>query len=348
MASTSARNAELLQTLSSTDEAAASVQHQHELISELEASLKECKGKIRHLTFVREQEQKDHEGMKGSFFRKRLSNKEKFNAKAEKEEREYFEALRAETLAKQEQDELVRAIDDANRVLKEELEPAMTRHAEAQKALDQLYESLFDGPTPSFPEEDELEKKSSAALVSFTQKREAFLAEDQARKCLAQAWACMNRAIDSASSAHTASTIDVFGGGMMSDMMERDSLSQAQAAVHQVQMFVVQAMKASRDVVPPPEMRVAHGHVMSDMVFDNIFTDMAMHQRIEQTQMELRMGERHVDIEFKKSQTRVKSLQEDLKVLEGELTKARKDLQDCRARTFETVLQGGQLPSYHH
>ncbi|ORX40231.1 hypothetical protein BD324DRAFT_648824 [Kockovaella imperatae] len=345
-----ARNDELLSTLSSTDGATTAVRHQTQLIADLEAELAELNRNINTLTKKRESELKDHNKYQHSFFRKHahtvFGKKEKFIATAEKEEKEYFEALREETLAKEQKDGLIKQIEDLQRVLKEELEPVAKRHEEAQKALDELYDQLFDGPTPSFPEEDALEQKASTTLDAYTGIRDRLLGEDAARQKLDEAGKAMGQALRNIEDALDASTWDTWGGGTWADMMERDSLAQTQGYVSKVHQCVAMAIRTSPEVTPLPNMTITSGHVMSDMVFDSIFTDLAQHDRIENSKVELRRGAVHLEAQIKASQSRVEGLKADLARAGEELGKARKELQECRMRSFQVVLKGGQLPAY--
>ena len=288
------RNTALLSTLASTDYAPTAVKHQLALIADLESNLASLDRRIASLSSKREAELKDHNKYKDSFFRKRahtvFGKKEKFQTTAAKEEREYFDALRDETLAKSQGDELRDQIAQAKRVLSEELEPAVRTHEGAQKELDQLYDSLFDGPTPSFPEEDNLERGATETLHAYNGVRDRLLHEDTARQALAQASLAMNDALRNIGDALGASTWDTWGGGTWSDMMERDSLARTQGCVSKVHMLVDQAMRSSVEVQPLREMRIDQGHFLSDVVFDNLFTDMAQHERIEQSRAEIQSG----------------------------------------------------------
>ena len=272
------RNTELLSILAATDHAVPDLNHQRSLISDLTTSLAQLDKRITQLTAKRKEEQKDHDSYDKSFFRRHahqvVGKKEKFTAMAEKEEREYFEALREETLAKQDRDQLQHTLDEAKKASTDTMEPAVRRHEQAQKELDELYDSLFDGPTPSFPDEDALERSASQALDSYQAKKDQLLREEAAKGYLQKAVGGMNEALRAVNEALSASTWDVYGGGTWADMMERDALSSAQVQVNAVLRLVDQAMRVSNKVQAPPEMRVANGHVMSDIIFDNIFTDM--------------------------------------------------------------------------
>ena len=376
------RNTQLLSTLAETDHAIPYLKHQHSLISDLSTSLAQLDKRITQLTAKRIEEQKDHDSYNDSFFRRHahqvVGKKEKFSAKAEKEEREYFEALRDETLvAKQDRDELQSTLDDAKRVLRDTIEPAARKHEQAQILLDELYDSLFDGPTPSFPEEDALEQSASRALDNCQVKKDELLREEAAKGYLQKAMGGMYDALQSVDAALSASTWYVMGGGTWADMMERDALSSAQRKVNGVLRMVDQTMRASNKVQAPPEMRVVNGHVMSDMIFDNIFTDMvsagsggknplsgddlplrllcdgiwssadiwvqAMHERIEETQRSIARGAVHIRNQDSQCLDRLRARQTQMGGEEQRLGAAREGLQECRRRAIGTITKGGQL-----
>ena len=87
----------------------------------------------------------------------------------------------------------------------------------------------------------------------------------------------------------------------MADMMERNALVNAQANASHVEMLVSQAIRASPRVQPVGRVDIARGYrrfliqlstffiltpafsfpssIMSDVFFDNIFTDLAFHSK---------------------------------------------------------------------
>lgn len=89
------RNKKLLQILSETDHAPSALEQQKRYIQDLDVQIKDVKKRVSHLGQERSKEQKDHEKYRDSVMKrwayKVSGNKEKFAAKAEKEEQEYFE-----------------------------------------------------------------------------------------------------------------------------------------------------------------------------------------------------------------------------------------------------------------
>lgn len=90
-----ARNAALLHTLRETSGAVADLQEQNRYIDDLERQAAEFSERLKQLGEKRKRELKEHESYRDSVVRrlayKAARKKEKFEAKAAKEAREYFE-----------------------------------------------------------------------------------------------------------------------------------------------------------------------------------------------------------------------------------------------------------------
>lgn len=106
IASSVEQNNRLLKTLSETDYAPPALAQQSVYISSLQKELSELDKRIKHLETITKTELNDHEKYRDSTMKRftyRLGGKKgqaKFEAKASKEEREYFEAVQAEKAAK--------------------------------------------------------------------------------------------------------------------------------------------------------------------------------------------------------------------------------------------------------
>jgi hypothetical protein len=156
------RNHELLSVLAETDYAAKTLQQNSSYITDLEAQTKATEKELRKLHAITEDERKDHVKYRDSTF-KRYAHKlggrkgeAKFASKSEKEEREFLEAWQKEREAEERKAELQRALNTANED-RQRFESEKARNESAQRDLDQLYASIFSGPTPDLPGEDQLE-----------------------------------------------------------------------------------------------------------------------------------------------------------------------------------------------
>lgn len=89
------RNEQLLDILSQTDNAPSAFKQQKLYIQDLDSQLRDVKKRIDLLKHEMQKERKDHVKYRDSVTKrwayKVTSNQEKFAAKAEKEEREYFD-----------------------------------------------------------------------------------------------------------------------------------------------------------------------------------------------------------------------------------------------------------------
>lgn len=111
------RNTELLKTLSDTDYAPPALEQKAKYIKELQHEIDTTQTEINRLTGRREQEFKDHKKYRDSVLKKFAykagGKSEKFEARAHKEEREYFDALQDEHNAKERKKYLEHQLSEA-------------------------------------------------------------------------------------------------------------------------------------------------------------------------------------------------------------------------------------------
>lgn len=138
------------------------------------------------------------------------------------------------------------------------------------------------------------------------------------------------------------STRDMFGGGTFTDMMERDALAGAQNNVNRVLRHHSAAQRAQPAVQPLKDINIDQGHFFSDVMFDNIFTDMAQHDRIKSSQAEMHHAAEQLLGQIQEQQGRTSAAQEALKQAGEGLEAARRELQRIRAEAFGNLAgQGG-------
>ena len=338
----SARNAVLCQTLTETDYAKPSLAQQRGYIADLESELKQVKKRLTELDKRRDKDLMDHVKYRDSVFRrfayKASGRREKFDEKAAQEEKEYFEGMQETNTKQEEQRQLQGLLDEAN-TRRGELERDAQRHEKAQKELDGLYDSIFGGPNPSqkFPEEDRLEKESEGILGEYEQHRQTLEGEERGLRLLQGARKEMTLALRHLASARGYSTWDMWGGGTMVDMMERNELSSADKQWSAVKTLHLEAQHSSRNIQPLPQVRVAAGSLMSDVFFDNIFTDMAFHEKIKQSEVEMRRADEALAGQLQAAQERVEHGQAAMRDLSGRLEQARVALQKRRMEIFRQI-----------
>lgn len=337
------RNTQLLETLAGTDGAGSALAEHKRFLQDLQDQLKQSDQRIQKLDAERQKRLGEHEKYRDSHVRrfvfKASGKKEKFAQRAEDGEREYFKALQDSQQEHGVNDSIRAQVDDAQRA-EPQLQAEVDKHDAAQRELDTLYGRIFDGPTPQFPDEDAREQRYAAALHGHQRTRARFDAETQAVAQLNLADRAMTRALQEIDQALGYSRMDMFGGGAMSDMMERSHLSQADRLMLLARNHAERARAASPQVRDLPEVRINHGSIMSDVFFDNIMTDYAFHQEIKRGQAELARCYNCLQDLGSSADNRRRTLQEQLRRQEQELTAARAELQRAREDVFRSVLRG--------
>ncbi|KAH8177159.1 hypothetical protein LIA77_02241 [Sarocladium implicatum] len=339
----SAKNSELLRILADTDHAKPALQEQQRFIKDLEGEAAKIAKRLEQLAHKRKMELKDHEKYRDSnvrrFMYKATGQKDKFAQKAEKEEREYFDVLQEEQTTTSMQRNVQEQLKAA-RQARQELEQAAQRHDGAQQELDRLYHSIFAGPTPQFPEEDEKESVREQMLQAYQETQSRLAPEAHVAQLLGTAQPHIYSALNHIERALSHSRMDMFGGGAMSDMMERHELSQAQFLIQRAQMQVEQARQANPRIPPFPRIDINHGSILGDVLFDNIFTDMAFHDEIKRGRGEVDRFRLALERQMVSAEARVKDLEKELGRREADLESARLALQQERGRAFERYASG--------
>ncbi|KAM0328654.1 hypothetical protein ACHAQA_005066 [Verticillium albo-atrum] len=340
------KNNALLAVLRETDHASPSLVQQTRLHQDLTAELNASGTRSRELERKRQAELKDHEKYRDSvtrrFLHKAVGRSGQFADKAAKEEREYFDVLQQAQRETSLYDSLKEQVDQANEV-KLGLEKQAVQHRDAQRELDELYGGIFGGPTQGFPEEDRKEQDSNAALQVYHDQRSKAEAEQHVVQLLTQGMEKLKYALEKMESALSHSRMDMFGGGSMADAMERSSLRKAEAAVSEARMQVLRAQRMSPFVGDLPDVDIAQGNIMSDVFFDNIFTDMQFHDKIKASRESVRKCAAVMDRLGSDAKGRLNALQAELREKEKILEETRQALQKEREAVFEKVL-AGQLP----
>ncbi|CAH0046514.1 unnamed protein product [Clonostachys solani] len=331
----SARNAELLRTLAETDYAQPSLKEQIVLINDLQKQIEKNDKNLAFYDTQRKVELKDHEKYRDSHFRrfiyKATGNKDKFAEKASKEEKEYYDVLQKQHETTVLNNGLKEQHDEAKRV-RGELETAVELHNHSQLELDSLYNSIFAGETSRFPEEDALERESDNSLQRYHDLRTKLEEEMRVIKLVNQAQGKVKTALQHMGDARSASRMDMFGFDGIADAMERSALTKADIAYRDARSF---AERANFDDLPA--VNINHGHIMRDIVFDNIFTDMQFHEEIKRAQNEMGKFSNFINQKLVMSQDRKKDVEVELKQAEKDLEAARTNLQAERMKLFEQV-----------
>jgi len=340
------RNHELLSVLAETDYAAETLQQTTSYITDLEAQTKATDKELRKLHAITEDERKDHVKLRDSTF-KRYAHKlggrkgeAKFASKSEKEEREFLEAWQKEREAEERKSELRRALTTANED-RQRCESGKARNESAQRDLDQLYASIFSGPTPEVPGEDQLETAVQNAKQYLEQVQSQFNADSAALEALRRTETRMQDATRAMDQALDASRLDMWVGGSFADVMERDALSKAAVGISEALRHMDEARRLQPAIAHLREVHIDMGHIVSDVMFDNIFSDLAQHDRIHASNNQLIEAVAQLKEQIELQKRRALSAKQNLSQGKASMEEARKELQQIRAEAFERLGGGG-------
>ncbi|KAF9262002.1 hypothetical protein L218DRAFT_453376 [Marasmius fiardii PR-910] len=250
--------------LKSQDElsyAPSALSQQTTYLADLEARVKHIKKNVEELAKVTKKERKEHESYRDSTGKrlaaKMTGKKQKFEARREKEEREYVEALESEMKERNNLKTIETMIAEGNRE-KQELSDKSLRLTQVQNEIQALYERIFGGPTQEFPRDDQLESQLESSQQAYNRIQEHMNNQSRAEALGYSTW-------------------DTWGGGTMSDMMERSALGTAAVGASRAHMFVQQARHTCPDVGDVGPIRVYEISMFGDVFFDNVFSDIAAH-----------------------------------------------------------------------
>ncbi|KAF1364223.1 hypothetical protein EJ07DRAFT_151521 [Lizonia empirigonia] len=288
-------------------------------------------------------ELKDHKKYSESTFRrfahKASGRKERFAEKAAKEEREYFDAIQEQKTA---EDELayIRQLKSEANVQRQKFDRDATRHNYLQQQLDHLYNSIFAGQTPEFPDEDRKEEACNVATQHVESIHHELERERHVLFLLRQTSTKLNQARNYLDDAHGMSQWDMFGGGTMVSMQKRNLLERAESSISQVRILQQQLLQVAPNLPSLGQINIASGSIWGDVMFDNIFSDMEMHDKIKDSEAQVDSAGHKCGNLVRESEQREQRLSEELRGGNERLREARIELQRARETAFKGVLEG--------
>lgn len=190
IASAASLNSELLVTLESTSEAPAALGHISTHISILRDEVLKQDRIVQEIVQRVALQLKRHRKFRDSIAKRFTYHVtymgKKFEARAMMEENTYIEAVQEQSKAEDRRSGLQSKLSEA---AKEQtgIAAAAKKHEKAHAAIDNLYESIFAGPTPGFAEEDEREQKYKTRWIEHKAVRHAIKRNRRAVQSLAGA-----------------------------------------------------------------------------------------------------------------------------------------------------------------
>ncbi|KAJ3826934.1 hypothetical protein F5878DRAFT_620755 [Lentinula raphanica] len=249
----SSRHTELLNSLSQLENVPDTLKQQTRLVDELQAELEECEANVARL-FEKTREQRRNAdpgiipgGLKFSQVFRSRKEKEKERERDERNKRLFAEAMAEETKERERRTELEKALNTAQ-TSKSELSNQMKEYDTIYAKIDALYALIFNGPTPGFPREDELEQSVQASYTGVERAKAAFGSENEALEILSRSEKTFRECQAKMKDAIYWATASMLAGGRTAEAKEGSSLKAAHALAQKAQAFVREAQQFSTHV----------------------------------------------------------------------------------------------------
>lgn len=241
--------------------------------------------------------------------------KDAVNARVQKEEQEYLEAFRKEREARDEL-EMILGEKREREAASADLAEKEIHIKECKEKIDALYEGLFAGPTPEYPEEEEAEQWFMASQFNYNNIQIRINRESTALMLLVRAEKALRLCITKATEARVYAMEVVLGTNMFSDLLESNTLLGATLDAAMTKNFLRQAEEAlcaPGTIGSIGDLHIPKNHPTYDVV-----------------------GTEYVkvrDTEFpKKLDEGIKALQESHTRLQGELSESHQRIAECELR----------------
>lgn len=210
---------------------------------------------------------------------------------------------RQEQRIEKEREEMIQARVERD-VAERELAGAEAHLGHLTKKLDEVKQEIEEVREELLNEDAVFSEKVQEEKAKRIEWQQTFVEVDEAVRAGKAVLRNINRAIDELNSADGWATWDMFGGGLVSDLIKYDKIDEAEELMVDVEISVERYQSELKDISPqfrPVFTFVSSSHRAIDIFFDNIFIDISTKKRIQENIEEL--------YAFKKE---VKELQEEL------------------------------------
>ena len=352
---TSAENDRLLKTISETDYAPSAKKQSDGFVANLKKEVLQQEKLLRDTKVTIAREEKEHKQYQTSHMKRlayRLGGKrEKFEEKASKEEKDWVEAVQRGFECQRNLDLLNQNLAEATKT-SAEMGKVSDTFQKAQTDLDALYKSIFEGPTPDVFGEDQRESAVYEATAQYDAAQGLLDTEKRVKKMLADAYQFLNKAAADVEDARSNAKMDAWGfDSPFMDYAEANSLSRVRQNVGQAEMLVTQARQLQPEVGDLGNVVHAQNNFMTDVLFDNVFSDMAKYDKIKESQASIKRAKEKLDNIIRTSNSRQEAMTLTAKHTKQDLEEKRLELQKIRMEAYQKVA-GGEVaapdgpPSY--
>ena len=344
----SAQQARMLKTISDHDHAVAFHQQTFQLVHTLRKQVMEQEKRLKDVQKAVASEHADHKKFRDSHVRRlayRVGGKtEQFEERASKEEQEWLDAVQAELNAKRDLERVQEELTEAEKT-KNELFTAASRRNAAEAELDELYNRLFEGPTPDCPEEDVQELEVHDAQRDYDIVQMTVSAEEQTIAVLQQAEDYLTKALSDINTVLNSKQMNMPGvDTTWPQMQERRLLERAQGEVQEVHRLLKEAQSIQPDVGGIAYLEAAEMDFLSNIVCPNIFSNQSLRDRILVSQKRLRMAQELLRDRTMASRERLRHGSKEMSMAKKKLQTKRMELRQLRTTLFERLAKGMNDP----
>ena len=250
VATAATKHDELVHTFTEVEYAPSAFAESAVYISSINSQIAEQQGLVDNLETQRTRNKASHQKLRDSAVRRLAFNvtgkKDNFAELLAREERQYLETAQALTKAEQGLEALKGQLSEAQKI-HEDFGAAVAKRKETLQALDDLYESVFGGPTGAFPDEDQAELAVAEVGYALEAVRAKLHKEKQAYEKLEKAGVQLSKVVDYVIAAQYASRkgLESQGGDYM-DRDEREALTNAKSYIG----YYEGLMQAAKEIIP--------------------------------------------------------------------------------------------------
>ncbi|KAK3693335.1 hypothetical protein B0T22DRAFT_449611 [Podospora appendiculata] len=336
-----AKSNELLDILAETDHAPAQLAQQKQLIADLQTELAASDKRVAEASAHLASQLKSQEKSRTSLLRrlppKAHNQGENYSEKGLKEELEYLSALQASSSEKQTNQTLTQQLFAAQTPLSH-LESLAARHAQAQHALDALYDPTGTNPpaysaAQKLPEEEDATKQLTTAAAAYHEVQTTAAAEAIAVPLLRDALRSMVSVLNAMRDATAAK---IFADrGVPGKKPEETALTRAETQLSAARLAVTQARKRSACVPDMPVIDIERERLMRLMYSGNLDGE-AGKRGVEEAAGRVKSAADAVDRMVTEAVARCREMDPLVRRRGEELRGARGELQRVRRAAFES------------
>ena len=160
---------------------------------------------------------------------------------------------------------------------------AKSEHHAAKDELDRLLDSLFKGPTPPYPHEDQLEHELTEVLRQLANAYAELERRSHVVTLVTKANQTLTEAAQHMQGALQMNTFDMFTRGPLPDIMISSSMANARNLVVRAQVLIAQAKELDPNIPHMSDVNIDSSFLIFNLFFDNLWTDLMMRQQIMQS-----------------------------------------------------------------